>query len=387
MKFGPSYGYHANALKTWLVVKKEFQPLAESTQVQITSEGHPHLGTPLGTPDYVSQYVSDKVHRSLNYSLQLPTLNHMLLLHMDWLSFLSRTVPSISHHMKVLENIVQTELIPSLTGCPPLNEIDRKLMALPVRLGGLGIGIPIPPLNEIDRKLMALPVRLGGLGIGIPSMNSNDNFNASLLVTRPLRQRMNSHDTGYSYEVLHDQMTAKAEIHQKRREQVNVEAARLRDELTPSLQRAMDLARLKWSSSWLTVLPLEEHGFSLHKGAFVDALALRYGWTPSRLPTCCVCGASFTVEHALSCPCGGFPSIRHNEIRDLTATLLSEVCNDVCVKPDLQAITTEELSKRTANTTDGARLDIAANGFWGGRFKRTFVDVQPSCKIQQEHHN
>ena len=27
------------------------------------------------------------------------------------------------------------------------------------------------------------------------------------------------------------------------------------------------------------------------------------------------------------------------------------------------------------NNTDGARLDIAANGFWGGRFERTYFDV------------
>jgi len=29
------------------------------------------------------------------------------------------------------------------------------------------------------------------------------------------------------------------------------------------------------------------------------------------------------MEHAFTCPCGGFPSIRHNEVRDLTASLLS----------------------------------------------------------------
>ena len=45
----------------------------------------------------------------------------------------------------------------------------------------------------------------------------------------------------------------------------------------------------------------------------------------------CVCGANFTVEHVLSCHCGGFPSIHHNEIRDITAKLLTEICNDVCV--------------------------------------------------------
>ena len=78
----------------------------------------------------------------------------------------------------------------------------------------------------------------------------------------------------------------------------------------------------------------------------------------------------------LSCPRGGFPTIRHNEIRDITANLLSEVCSDVRVEPDLQEVTAEVLSRQTSITTNGARLDIAANGFWGGRFERTFVDVR-----------
>ena len=119
-----------------------------------------------------------------------------------------------------------------------------------------------------------------------------------------------------------------------------------------------------------------EHGFALHKGAFHDALALRYGWTPDRLPSNCACGASFSVEHALSCAKGGFPSIRHNEIPDLTATLLTEVCNDVCIEPELQPVTDEQLTDSTANSRTGARLDIAANGVWGGTFERTYFDVR-----------
>ena len=70
-------------------------------------------------------------------------------------------------------------------------------------------------------------------------------------------------------------------------------------------------------------------------------------------------------------PKGGFPSIRHNEIRDPTSNLLTEVCNDVCIEPDLQPITGETLAGATSNVQDGARLDIAANGFWGGWFERT----------------
>ena len=140
--------------------------------------------------------------------------------------------------------------------------------------------------------------------------------------------------------------------------------------------RAIELAEEKGASSWLTAIPLREYGFNLHKSGFRDAIALRYGWTPADLPTSCVCGSRFSVEHALSCPRGAFPIIRHNEIRDLTASVLTEVCHDVRVEPDLQPITDETMTAATANTSDGARLDIAMNRFWGGRFERTFVDVR-----------
>ena len=96
-----------------------------------------------------------------------------------------------------------------------------------------------------------------------------------------------------------------------------------------SLRLALDLAVERGASTWLTALPLDEYGFALHKSAFQDALALHYGWLPLRSSTHCACETSFSVEHALSCPKGGLPSIRHNEIRDLTAILLTEVCSQV----------------------------------------------------------
>ncbi len=45
----------------------------------------------------------------------------------------------------------------------------------------------------------------------------------------------------------------------------------------PELSKAMDLASQPGASSWLISLPIKEHDFCLHKGAFVDAMALRYG--------------------------------------------------------------------------------------------------------------
>ena len=54
---------------------------------------------------------------------------------------------------------------------------------------------------------------------------------------------------------------------------------------------------------------------------------------------------------------GGFPSIRHNKIRNLTATLLTEVCHDVCIEPGLQPVSNGTLTGTSANCQDGARLD------------------------------
>ena len=138
----------------------------------------------------------------------------------------------------------------------------------------------------------------------------------------------------------------------------------------------MDLSREKGASSWLTVLPLEEHHFSLHKQAFRDALALRYGWLPSQVPSNCPCGHSFSTQHVLSCQKGGYPSIRHNELRDFTASLLSETCHGVAVEPSLQPVTSESLNGASANRKEGARLDIVASGFWGSTFERAFFDVR-----------
>jgi len=66
------------------------------------------------------------------------------------------------------------------------------------------------------------------------------------------------------------------------------------------------------SSSWLTTLPLSEHGFSLHKGAFQDAVCPIWLATTFLLPSGCMCGKQFAVEYAFGCPCRGLPKIRHD---------------------------------------------------------------------------
>ena len=106
------------------------------------------------------------------------------------------------------------------------------------------------------------------------------------------------------------QLTAKKEVHKQNRERTKATAATLRATVDISTQHAIDVAQEKGASSWLTALPLEEFGFTLPKGAFRDAIAIRYGWQPLNIPAACACGANFSLEHVLSFQKNGFPTIR-----------------------------------------------------------------------------
>ena len=132
-------------------------------------------------------------------------------------------------------------------------------------------------------------------------------YAASKDTTDPIVRSILYHNGNYTSDMLADQLFVLAEIKSRNRSRLSSASANLRSLLSPELQRAMDLAQEKGASTWLTVLPVEEFGFSLHKGAFRDALALRYGWSLHNTPSTCSCGTTYSVEHALSCAKGGYP--------------------------------------------------------------------------------
>ena len=80
--------------------------------------------------------------------------------------------------------------------------------------------------------------------------------------------------------------------------------------------------------------------------------------------------------HAFSCPKGALPSIRHNQVRDITARLLTEVCPSAGIEPTLQPLNGESFPLRSTNTEEGARLDIRAQNFWDTSKRSAFFDVR-----------
>ena len=61
-----------------------------------------------------------------------------------------------------------------------------------------------------------------------------------------------------------------------------------------------------------------------------------------------------TIDHSLSCPTGGFPTIRHNELRNVFASMLSDVCHDVKVETMLHQLSGETLPKKSSIREDEA---------------------------------
>ena len=124
LRCGPDYGYHANASKTWLVVKQEHLPLA--TGVQITVEGRRYLDTALGTGFFTEAYICQGTSPRMG-GWNCSTIFHWfqptaccICSSISWSfqqwTYLMRTQPDISDLLKPPKEAIHHSLIPALTG-------------------------------------------------------------------------------------------------------------------------------------------------------------------------------------------------------------------------------------------------------------------------------
>ena len=54
--------------------------------------------------------------------------------------------------------------------------------------------------------------------------------------------------------------------------------------------------------------------------------------------------------------------MRHNDLCDITAELLSKVCNDVSIEPPLQSLSGKVIIPQSANWQDDARMLVDFGG-------------------------
>ena len=175
-------------------------------------------------------------------------------------------MPGITDPFQPLEDVIRCTLLPAL--------------------------LKISPPNDVTRRLLALPPRWGGLGIFEPTVQCKLEYTASLDITGPLSSCIGSGEPFHYFDIRSSQYSKKSAIHLSRQSLYSASSSALRPEFDSTMQTALDHATIKGASTWLSALPLSEYGFALHKAAFHDAIALRYGWP--------LCRTLLTVHVGLS---------------------------------------------------------------------------------------
>ena len=119
--------------------------------MNLTADGRPVLGSPIGTPTFISTYVAEKIQEWVselevltNIADSQPHAAYSALTHglySKW-NYIARTTPGIEQDLQPLEDSIHMKLLPKLTGREPPCELKRRLFALPVCAGGLNLPDP-----------------------------------------------------------------------------------------------------------------------------------------------------------------------------------------------------------------------------------------------------
>ena len=265
---------------------------------------------------------------------------------MRW-SHLQRTIPNAKDYFIPLEEVIKSKLIPAIIG---------------------------RTVSDFERRILAQPVRYGGLGILNPVETADWEFYSSINVTRNLvdlilrqEQNLDNYDLKRVQEVV-------SKMKSEKKEHFIEEHKQILETANEELSRCLKLSTEKGAGSWLTAIPMQSYGYDLNKQEFRDAVCLRYGWRIPGTPSHCFCNEKNTVDHILNCKLGGFVAMRHNEVRDIEAEFLKDICKDVKIEPELLPVGN---TITTGNVADKARLDVSAVGLWGP-LDRLFLDVRVS---------
>ena len=357
---GPKYGYFPNERKTVLLLKnsedvRQAERIFKDTGVKIKIDGHRYLGAALGSSTFKDSYVKEKVAKwvtdieelseiaveepQIALSAYTKSICHR------W-SFIQRTIGGISHLFCPIEECIRETFLPALIG-RKVSDLEREIFTLPVRFGGLGIANPVETCEREYQSSCTITEDLTGLLYRQEQDLSLFNNERQLLVIKQLKAAKEQFNSNKSKEVIDHASD-------------------------PSLKRALILNKEKGSGTWLTVLPLESHGFCLNKREFRDSLCLRYSWSVPGMPPFCGCGQRNSIDHTLICKKGGYVAMRHNNLRDLNAEMQREVCRDVVIEPRLLPLTNEEVEGVQG---ERSATDISSRGLWS-TFERTFFDVR-----------
>ena len=248
INIGPEYGYFTNASKTLPIVKEGYKDEAtstfEGTQVVITEEGQKYLGSAIGKQTFIESYVQQKVptwidelDRLSSIAITQPHAAFTAFTHgltSRW-TYLARTTPNIEDLIKPLEETIRKIFLPNLTGQNVFNGMERDLLALPARLGRLGILDPCKKSAVHYSTCETIPAPLVCL-----ILDQSETYAPEVKEAQArMRNNARKFDSQYEARTAND----------------------LKENLSTKLQKALTVCSEKGASSWLSALPISEHGF------------------------------------------------------------------------------------------------------------------------------
>ena len=251
--------------------------------MKIVCDGERHLGAVIGTKEFREKYVSAKVAKWVKDVKELSEIAKdepqaalsaftKALCH-RW-TFVQRTIPDTKELFVPLEKYIREHFITSVIG-RNMSDTHRRLVALPVRLGGLGI---INPVEAADKE-----------------------YQTSVKVTEDLVDLIYHQAT--SLKTL-DKVKVKAKVEAlslAKETFLKAELSFVMSRLDQAAQRSIELLKEQGSGSCLTALPLGRLSYSLNKVEFRDSICLRYGWEIPNTPRFCSCGTLNNLNHILNC--------------------------------------------------------------------------------------
>ena len=351
--WGPQRGYYPEPEKSVLIRRPSDPPDAlepvQEFNFQLV-DGHRYVGGFVGTEateeawlaPQIQQWVGS-VHSLAKVAKRFPQTAYAGLaksLQSEW-HFLQRVTPDWEEQFAPLEEAIATRFLPALLDTT-VEEVAglRDLLALPVRLGGLGIPDP---------------TKTGGQCLS-SSMRSTSLLMSSLIDGTPLCAA--AHRSAAS----RGRRAVRLEHQEKQKESLDSILAGAR----PSDKRRIE--RSAATGAWLTTMPSVLNGTDLSGDEFRDSLRLRFGLVPTDLPhRCDGCGDRFTTAHAMSCRKGGLILLRHNDVAAEWGQLCGQALTPSAVTDEPLIQTSRDVRQDGATHTAPSpelRGDIAVHGFW-----------------------
>ena len=138
------------ALKSFFIVKQHYKEYAERSfavsNIKITTQGARHLGAVHGDISFKEEYLQNEVQSSKN---QLEVLSKIAEIQpraaysaymsrfKQKFTFFLRRVPDISDYFLPIEEMLRSLFIPAITRGHICSDVERALLALPVKIGSL----------------------------------------------------------------------------------------------------------------------------------------------------------------------------------------------------------------------------------------------------------